>query len=123
MLKQARERLRTKMLWVSRLERVWTEREAMGVLDQVLPPGTVPRVLFSDEPNYLYAMTCAPDDSAVWKEQLLAGVCDPAVARRAGELLGTIHRGTRNHPALAGRLVEWRRQQTAAVAERPEGAT
>ncbi|MBN8986421.1 MAG: AIR carboxylase family protein, partial [Rhizobiales bacterium] len=28
-----------------------------------------------------------------------------------------------NDPALAGRLVEWRRQQTAAVAERPEGAT
>ena len=28
-----------------------------------------------------------------------------------------------NDSALAGRLVEWRRQQTAAVAERPESAT
>lgn len=28
-----------------------------------------------------------------------------------------------NDSDLAGRLVEWRRQQTAAVAERPEGAT
>jgi 5-methylthioribose kinase len=105
-LKQARERLRTKMLWVSRLERIWTEREAMQVLGQVLPPGTVPRVIFSDEPNYLYGMTCAPEDSAVWKEQLLAGACDPAVARRAGEILGTIHRDTRSHPALTGRLAD-----------------
>jgi 5-methylthioribose kinase len=103
-LKQARERLRTKMLWVSRLVRVWTERAAMGLLGRVLPEGAVPRVLFSDEPNYLFAMTCAPEGSAVWKEQLLAGRVDPGVARRAGEILGTVHRLTRDHPALSGRL-------------------
>jgi 5-methylthioribose kinase len=105
-LKQARERLRTEKLWVSRLERVWTERDAMGLLGGLLPEGTVPRVLFSDEQNYLFAMTHAPEGASVWKEQLLAGAGDPAVARRAGEILGTIHRETRGHPALNGRLAD-----------------
>lgn len=105
-LKQARERLRTKALWVSRLDRVWNERDAMELLGSVLPEGSVPRVLFCDKANYLFAMTCAPDDSAVWKEQLLAGHADPAVARRAGELLATVHAATRDHPALNGRLAD-----------------
>src|SRR5262245_35023355 len=87
-LKRARERLRTEKLWVSRLERVWTERDAMGLLGGLLPEGTVPRVLFSDEENYVFAMTHAPEGASVWKEQLLAGADDPAVARRAGEILG-----------------------------------
>jgi 5-methylthioribose kinase len=105
-LKQARGRLRTEKLWVSRLERVWTERDAMGLLGTILPEGTVPRVLFSDEPNYLFAMTHAPEEAVVWKEQLLAGLVDPEIARRAGTILGTVHRATVNHPALNGRLAD-----------------
>src|SRR6266481_5289332 len=67
-LKQARARLRTEAHWVSRLDRVWNERAAMECLGSILPEGTVPRVLFADEDNYLFAMTLAPDDSVVWKE-------------------------------------------------------
>jgi 5-methylthioribose kinase len=103
-LKQARERLRTQALWVSRLERIWTERAALELLGVILPEGVVPRVLFSDEPNYLFAMTCAPEGSAVWKERLLAGESDPALARRLGEVLGTVHTAIRGHPALNGPL-------------------
>ena len=99
-LKQGRERLRTRALWVSRLERIWTERAALDLLAGVLPRGVVPAVLFDDPENYLFAMACAPDDSAVWKEQLLAGAADLAVARHAGEILGAIHAGTLGHPAL-----------------------
>ena len=99
-LKQARERLRTKALWVSRLDRIWTEQAALELLSPLLPDGAVPRVLFADEANYLFAMTCAPDDSAVWKEQLLAGAADLEVARRAGRLLGALHAETRGQPAL-----------------------
>jgi 5-methylthioribose kinase len=105
-VKQARERLRVKMHWVSRIDRIWTERAAMELLGEVLPEGTVPRALFSDEPNYLFAMSCAPDDSVVWKEQLLAAMLDAGVARRAGEVLGTIHRATRGHAALDGVLAD-----------------
>jgi 5-methylthioribose kinase len=105
-LKQAREKLRTRALWLSRLDRIWNEREAMELLGTVLPEGTVPRVLFSDEANYLFAMTFAPDDAVVWKESLLAGQVDTAVGRRAGEILGTIHSATHDHPTLAGRLAD-----------------
>lgn len=105
-LKQAREKLRTKKLWVSRLERIWTERDALVLLDQVLPDGVVPRVLFSDDPNYLFAMTHAPADSVVWKEQLLAGRWDSALAFELGETLGKVHSNTIDHPALPGRLTD-----------------
>jgi 5-methylthioribose kinase len=106
-LKQAREQLRTKALWVSRLDRIWNERAAMELLAPHLPEGTIPRVLFADPENYLFAMTCAPDDSVVWKERLLSGDADPEVARRAGRLLGTMHAATRDHPALkSGRLTD-----------------
>src|SRR5262249_43462422 len=103
-LKQSRERLRTKALWVSRLDRVWTECAALELLDTILPAGTVPRVLFKDPENFLFAMSCAPSDSVVWKEQLLSGKADPEVARRAGEILGTMHASTVDHPALQGLL-------------------
>jgi 5-methylthioribose kinase len=105
-LKQSRERLRTQAHWVSRLDRIWTERAALELLGTILAPGTVPTVLFSDEPNYLFAMTCAPDDSVVWKEQLLSGEADAAVAHRAGEILGTAHAETAGHPGLEGRLAD-----------------
>lgn len=105
-LKQARARLRVEAHWVSRIDRIWTERAAMELLGEILPEGVVPGVLFSDEPNYLFAMTCAPDDATVWKERLLAGEADAAVARRAGEILGRIHSATVNHPALKARLAE-----------------
>ena len=100
-LKQARERLRTKAHWVSRLDRIWTEHAALQCLAPLLAPGAVPEVLFADRENYLFAMTCAPDDAVVWKEQLLEGVADHAVVRSAGALLGTIHAATFNHRALS----------------------
>jgi 5-methylthioribose kinase len=49
-------------------------------------------------------MACAPDDAVVWKDRLLAGEADPAVARQAGTILGTIHAEAAGHPALAGPL-------------------
>ncbi len=105
-LKQARERLRTEAYWASRLDRIWTEKAALEWLATLLPMGTVPQVLFDDPENFLFAMTCAPPDATVWKGRLLAGEADPAVARRAGEILGTIHAETSGHPDLKGRWAD-----------------
>jgi 5-methylthioribose kinase len=105
-VKQSRERLRTKMLWMSRLDRIWIERDALELLASVLPDGAVPRVLFAEPDDYLFAMTCAPDESVVWKEQLLAGQVEPDVARRAGAILGRMHTQLRDHPGLNGRLAD-----------------
>jgi 5-methylthioribose kinase len=90
-LKQARERLRTKMLWVSRLDRIWAEVAALHRLAATLPAGAVPTVLWEDRDNFLFAMSCTPDEAAVWKAQLLGGRADPQVARRAGDLLAAMH--------------------------------
>src|SRR4051812_12253860 len=106
-LKQARGRLRTRAHWVSRLERIWTETAALERLAGGLADGTVPRVVFTEPDDFLFAMTCAPDDSVVWKERLLAGEADPEVARAAGSILGRMHAGTVGDPALvAGPLAD-----------------
>ncbi len=105
-LKQSRERLRTKMLWESRLDRIWAEAEALRILAPILPAGAVPAVVFEDQANYLFAMTRAPADSVVWKEQLLAGVADAWAAERAGSLLSAMHGESVAVRAVSGRLAD-----------------
>src|SRR4051794_5115777 len=59
-LKQSRPQLRTRDLWLSDIERVYREQEVMEALGPLLPDGVVPRVLWSDRPNYVFAMEHAP---------------------------------------------------------------
>src|SRR4051794_40867658 len=99
-IKQCRERLRVAMEWRARLDRIWAEQAALNVLAEILPPGTVPEVLFDDRPNYLFAMTCAPDDSGTWKARLMKGEAGPEIAAGLGTILGTIHAEAPGHPTL-----------------------
>jgi 5-methylthioribose kinase len=110
-LKQSRPQLRTRDAWFSDLERVYREQEVMQVLYPLLPEPTVPAVLFSDRPNYVFAMSHAPAGSRVWKEALLAGQVEPAVGARAGMILGRIHEAT----ACTTRLIEPFRDHTVFV--------
>jgi 5-methylthioribose kinase len=103
-LKQCRERLRVPMEWLARLDRIWTEHATLEVLRSILPEGIVPEILFEDRQNYLFAMTCAPDDAVTWKTHLMAGQVDSTVATRLGTILGTIHAEAPRHPALRGIL-------------------
>jgi 5-methylthioribose kinase len=105
-IKQCRERLRVAMEWHARLDRIWTESATLGVLRSILSEGTVPDVLFEDRPNYLFAMTCAPDDAVTWKSHLMGGRIDPGIAARLGTILGTIHADAPGHPALRGILAD-----------------
>jgi 5-methylthioribose kinase len=105
-IKQCRERLRVAMDWRARLDRIWTEHATLELLHAILPAETVPRVLFQDRPNYLFAMTCAPDDAVTWKTQLMAGLVDPSIAARLGTILATIHAEAPGHPALRETLAE-----------------
>jgi 5-methylthioribose kinase len=105
-LKQCRERLRVAMDWRARLERIWFESVTLGVLRTILPGGTVPHVLFEDRENYLFAMTCAPDDAVTWKSHLMAGRIDPDIAGWLGTILGTIHSEASGHPALRDTLAD-----------------
>jgi 5-methylthioribose kinase len=103
-VKQCRERLRVAMEWHARLERIWTEQAALELLRTILPDGTVPRVEFEDRPNFLFAMTCAPDDAITWKSELMGGRVDPAIATRLATILAEIHKKSPAHPSLGGIL-------------------
>jgi 5-methylthioribose kinase len=103
-LKQSCSRLRTRDPWFSDLERVYREQEVMQLLSQVLPPPTVPEVLFTDRDNFVFAMSEAPATSRVWKETLLRGEVDQQVASHAGQILARIHETTARNAALVDRF-------------------
>jgi len=102
-IKQSREKLRTRVDWRSRLERIYREAEVQQALADLLPAGMVPRVLFEDRPNFLFAMQAVEADHVVWKADLLAGRCDEAVATAAALALARVHGGTAADPALRSR--------------------
>lgn len=105
-IKQSREQLRTKTDWFSRIDRIFREIEAMRVLDRILPDGVVPRILFEDRENYLFAMEAVPADHVVWKAELLAGTADTAIARTAADYLAIIHTQTCNDVSLRGQMAD-----------------
>ncbi len=114
-VKQARAQLRVAEPWFCSVERIWREVEVLRVCEQVLLAhgqhdaptsdavtadhgttvihATTPRWLFADDQNYLFAMSAAPPHQ-VWKQHLLAGQADPAIALACGDLLGQLHAGT-----------------------------
>jgi len=105
-IKQCRERLRVAMEWHARLDRIWAERATLELLGSILPSDAVPSLIFEDRPNYLFAMSCAPDDSSTWKARLMAGEINPEIAARLGMLLGTIHAQAVEHPILHRELAD-----------------
>ena len=93
-LKQSRPQLRTRDAWFSDISRIWRERDAMKLLQPLLPPGVVPDVLWSDEENFTFAMSHAPEPFRNWRSVLLSGEVDFALGEAAGQLLGAIHEQT-----------------------------
>lgn len=64
----------------------------------------LPRLLFEDRDEYLFAMTAAPLGHSTWKQQLLSGDPQPEIAAACGRLLGTIHAQTWLDRSVAERL-------------------
>lgn len=93
-IKQSRGQLRTNDPWFSRLDRIWREVGIMRLIEPMLPCSVVPKVLFDDRPNYLFAMEAAPADHVVWKQSLLAGDVNAEIAKTLGAYLAAIHRQT-----------------------------
>jgi 5-methylthioribose kinase len=90
-VKQSRPQLRTRDAWFSDIRRVYREQEVMQLLRPLLPDLCVPEVLFADRDNFAFVMSHAPAEARVWKEMLLAGQVDRALARSTGQVLGLIH--------------------------------
>jgi 5-methylthioribose kinase len=105
-LKQSRERLRTKADWFSRLDRIYREVDVLHTFAPLLPTGVVPRVLDEDQTNYAFVMEAIAADHRVWKAELLAGRADVRVAAELGTILATIHQRTWNDQELRDRWAD-----------------
>ncbi|MCI0378345.1 MAG: phosphotransferase [Gemmataceae bacterium] len=103
-LKQSRPKLRTRDDWFSDLERVYREQEVMEALEPHLPEGVVPQVLFADRPNFVFAMSHAPDDARVWKSLLLDGHIDLGFGESVGTILGLMHEASARYAANFARF-------------------
>lgn len=111
-VKQVREKLNVVEPWYCGVERIWREVEVLRHCERLLGhcrPGVpftmqVPRLLFEDRENYVFAMTAAPADHIVWKQELMSGVARQDVAVSCGRLLGTLHRNSWHDTSLAGQL-------------------
>ncbi|MGE0755685.1 MAG: phosphotransferase [Pirellulaceae bacterium] len=115
-LKQAREQLRVADPWFCSVTRILREVEVLKIAGRALQreparlPNEglavgVPEVLFCDAENFAFAMTAAPPHQ-VWKEQLLAGACEPQVASACGSLLGSLHATTWHDAESAAGLAD-----------------
>ncbi len=95
-VKQSLPQLRVEQDWFADRSRIYREWASIRYLAGVLPAGAIPEVIYSNEDDYLYVMTPAPPGGVNWKEALLGGQVDAAVAGKVGEMLGQIHRATRS---------------------------
>lgn len=90
-LKQALAKLRVEVDWFSDPARIVREALGMRRLGELLPAGTVPRLLFEDPAEHLLAMTEVPEPHANWKQVLLAETPERNHVHQSAELLGTLH--------------------------------
>ena len=87
-LKQSLSQLRVKDKWLADRSRIFREVESLIDTASFLPKGSVPEVLWADKANYLFAMSAV--SGLCWKNELMAGRLDSAIAARAGRLLGCL---------------------------------
>lgn len=93
-IKQPLARYKTAEAWLVDRDRVWTERDALTMLADIVPEGALPRMLWSDEENYVLAISAAAPGAVNWKTELLTGRLDANAPEAAAALLATIHNAT-----------------------------
>lgn len=91
-VKQALPRLKVARRWLADPGRTVTEGLALRAANDV-DPGAVPRVIDLDTERRILAVEAAPEGTADWRQHLLAGRVDPAVAVAVGTRMGRLHRG------------------------------
>jgi aminoglycoside phosphotransferase (APT) family kinase protein len=91
-IKQALEKLRVAVDWFSSPQRIHREAAGIRALSALLPPGSVPRLIFEDHEHHLLAMDAVPQPHVNWKNILLAGDLRLDHVEQFARTLGTIHR-------------------------------
>jgi len=102
--KQSLGKLRVTDDWWSERDRIYREAEAIEALGPVLGDTAVPRIVSVDRDNFFFIMTASPVGSEVWKEALLAGDVNLAVAREAGSLLSRLVQASQASPSFMERF-------------------
>lgn len=103
-LKQALPQLRVADEWLAERSRIFRERDGLLAAAEILPAGWVPRVRWSDDAEFLFAMEALSTDAESWKDELLRGELDPKKAEQAGLALGTTIRETWRDPEFERRF-------------------
>src|SRR5690625_3704659 len=83
--------------WYADVARAGTEARFAQVLDELVP-GACPRALAFDEQTHSFVMTCAPEGSRTWKQDLLDGAVDHQIAAQVGALFGELLARSATHP-------------------------
>jgi Phosphotransferase enzyme family len=93
-IKQPLEKFRTAVEWLVDRDRVWVERDALEMLALILPPGSIPQVLWDDPENFILALSAALAGAVNFKDELLRGRVDKRCVEAAAGLLAAIHAKT-----------------------------
>jgi Phosphotransferase enzyme family len=100
-VKQALPKLRVAADWNAPIERNRAEVAWMKIAAEVAP-GSVPDILGEDESSYAFAMAFLdPATYPVWKDLLMVGDVDPAVAGAIAKLLLAVHGDTAGDDIVA----------------------
>lgn len=92
-LKRALAKLKVREDWFADVSRNRAEQAFLRYVGGILP-AAVPRLLEGHPEHGFFTMEFLGDGFANWKQQLLGGDADLEIARRAGEVLGTIHQSS-----------------------------
>lgn len=114
-LKQSRDKLRVKEVWLCPPDRIWREMETLQACEHLLDnphhsaapiAASVPNILWEDRQNFLFAMSAAPAEHHTWKQRLFSGIApdDLQITTACGCLLATLHGRSWNDKSLARQL-------------------
>ena len=91
-VKQALERLRVKVEWLSSPGRIHREALGMDWLSKIAPPGSTTPLVFEDFEHHLLGMAAVPQPHENWKSMLLRGELKRDHVEQFANLLGVVHR-------------------------------
>lgn len=102
-VKSALAKLKVRDDWFADVSRNRVEQDYFQYAASIVPD-SVPHILGGDAADGWFAMEYLGDGLENWKTALLAEKIDPAVARRAGEVLGRLHAASWDDPAARDRF-------------------
>jgi 5-methylthioribose kinase len=94
-VKQPLEKLNVEMDWPADLKRIHIEANALRTYRRLIDlsgmdGASSPQVMDEDIDNHIIVMECIPGGSDMWKSELMTGEVDQTIARKVGEILGSV---------------------------------